>query len=69
MFVTGNRIVIKKFDIEVLLWVKTTLGWLKILSNHNGNRTYDLWNAIPALGRRSYAVVRTVRYCDISEMG
>ena len=24
-------------DIKVLLWVKTTPGWLKILSNHSGN--------------------------------
>ena len=36
------------FDIKMLLWVKTTLGWLKILSNHSGNRTYDLRNASPA---------------------
>ena len=33
-------------DIKVLLWVKTTVGWLKILSNHSGNRTYDLRNAV-----------------------
>ena len=39
----------KKVDIKALLWVKTTLGWLKILSKNSGNRTYDLRNASPAL--------------------
>ena len=38
------------------------------LSNHSGNRTYDLRNASPALYRLSY-MVRTVHYCDISELG
>ena len=33
------------YDIKLLLGVKTTLGWLKILSNHSGNQTYDLRNA------------------------
>ena len=33
------------YDIKVLLWVKTTLGWLRIWSNHSRNRTYDLRNA------------------------
>ena len=56
------------YDIKVLLWVKTTLGWLKILSNHSGNRTYDLTNASPVLYRLNY-VVRTDRYCDNSELG
>ena len=46
---------------------KPHLGWLKILSNHSGNRTYDLTNASHALYQLSY-VVRTVRYCDISEL-
>ena len=55
------------YDIKVLLWVKTTLGWVKIFSNHSRDRTYDLRNASPALCRLNY-VVRTVRYCNISEL-
>ena len=38
------------------------------LSENRGNRTFDLRNASPALYRLSY-VVRTVRYCDILELG
>ena len=54
-------------QVYVILKVKATLGWLKILSNHSENRTCDIRNASPALYRLSY-VVRTVRYCDISEL-
>ena len=53
---------------KVLLWVKTAVGWLKILSNHSGNRTYNLRDASPALYRLSY-VVRMVGYCNNSELG
>ena len=53
------------YDIKVLLWVKTTLGWLKILSNHSGNQTYDLRNASSALYRLSYVA----GWFAISELG
>ena len=54
---------------EVLLWVKATLVWLKILSNHSVSTTYDLrYASLYLLYRLSY-VVRTVRYCVISELG
>ena len=33
------------YDIKMLLWVKTTPGWSKILSYHSGNRTNDFRNA------------------------
>ena len=56
------------YDIKVLLWVKTTLGWLKFCPTTVGiEPTYDLRNASPVLYRLSY-VVWTVCYCDISEI-
>ena len=40
---------------------------LKNITDHGGNRTYDLWNTSPMLCELSYAV-RSVRVCDISEL-
>ena len=39
---------------------------LKNMPGHDGNRTYDLWNASPMLCQLSYAVW-SVRVSDISE--
>ena len=39
---------------------------LKNMPDHDGNRTYDLWNTSPMLCQLSYAVW-SVRVCDISE--
>ena len=37
------------------------------MSDHGGNRTYDLWNASSMLSQLSYAV-RSLRACDISKL-
>ena len=66
---TTNCFIAQNLGFLKVPWVRgCTPGWLKILSNHSGNRTYDLRNASHVLYRLSYAV-RTVRYCDISELG
>ena len=43
----------------------STLGKLKNLPDHGGNRTRDLW--FPMLCQLSYEV-KSVRVCDISEL-
>ena len=40
---------------------------MKNIPDHDGNRTYDLWNASPMFCQLSYAV-RSVRVCDISKL-
>ena len=45
----------------------STLGKLKSLPDHGGNRTRDLWDTIPMLCQLSYEV-KSVRDGDISEL-
>ena len=51
---------------DVTLSVYPQRASLKNMSDHGGNRTYDLWNTSPMLCQLSYAVW-SVRVCDISE--
>ena len=43
----------------------STLGKLKNMPDHGGNRTFDLWNASSILCQLRY-VVRSVRVGDVS---
>ena len=55
--------------LNVMYWGENCL-WCysdKNMPDHDGNRTYDLWNANPMLCQLSY-VVRLVRGCDISKL-
>ena len=51
---------------DVTLSVYPHRASLKNMPDHDGNRTYDLWNTSPMLCQLSYAVW-SVRVCDISE--
>ena len=51
---------------DVTLSVYPHSASLKNMTDHGGNRTYDLWNTSPMLCLLSYAVW-SVRVCDISE--
>ena len=51
---------------DVTLSVYPHRARLKNMPDHDGNRSYDLWNTNPMLCQLSYAVW-SVRVCDISE--
>ena len=53
---------------DVTLSVYPHRASLKNMPGHDGNRTYDLWNASPMLCQLSYAV-RSVQVCDNSGQG
>ena len=62
---------VKMHELYCIVWcyseLISTSGKMKNMPDHDGNRTYDLWNADPMFCQLSHAV-RSVQVCDISKL-